>query len=113
MNEKRIPLENDEPKHKKKAQKKSVARSDHKHIYKTVLLHRLYDDPFHAGSKRDHQSAAKVCEICGRVGDRDEDAYEKIRGKIGFSFEIKDPDSLEQWYVENYCEKFAHKMEEV
>ena len=38
MDDKRIPLVKEEPKHKKKSKAKGLARADHKHEYEPVLL---------------------------------------------------------------------------
>ena len=42
MDDKRIPLLDEEPKHKKKSKGNGEPRSKHKHVYETVLLHRHY-----------------------------------------------------------------------
>ena len=46
MNERRIPLQQEELKHKKKSKAKGLSRSKHKHEYIPVLLHRPWKDPF-------------------------------------------------------------------
>lgn len=113
MNEKRIPFEVDEPKHKKKSKKKGQPRADHKHEYKTVLLINEYidrcfpDKPFM--SKLPH----KVCVICGRVGDVDMSQYEHVEiSNMPYRIHervIRNEESLEKWYVDDRFDKFAHK----
>ena len=116
MNEKRTPIENDEPRHKKKSKKKGLPRADHKHEYKTVLLvnecvNRYFPD------KTIYKRPTKVCMVCGRVGEVDFSQYDLreipnmpyiIRERV-----IRDEDSLEKWYVDDYFDKFAKKMEEL
>lgn len=94
MNQKRIPIEKEEPKHKKKSHKKGQRRADHKYIYKTVALHSYYDDPFRVG-KIEHVCLCEVCMICGRIGNIDN--------------RTKNPGDLEDWYCDGYFDKFARK----
>lgn len=71
MNEKREPLIEDSPKHKKKSQNKGVPRSKHKHLYKTVLLGSIhYSNSFGITTTF---RPNKVCSICGRIGEPDMD----------------------------------------
>lgn len=106
MNEKRIRVEAEEPKHKKKSRRKGLPRADHKHEYKTVLLTEHYFDS-------ECVTATKVCQICGRIGDRDRSRYEAVEvedpGLYSMrSLRIKSPEKLDQWDFE-LGEKFAHK----
>lgn len=114
MNEKRIPFETDEPKHRKKSKNKGQPRADHKHEYKTVLLHRYFDNPFKTGEKDEHKLPVKVCMICGRVGNVDMSRYELVEiSDMPYRIhkrEIRDEESLEKWYVDDYFDKFAHKQ---
>ena len=57
MNKKRELLITEEPKHKKKSTAKGMPRSNHKHEYKTVLLHEIWNG-------KEHLYASKVCIIC-------------------------------------------------
>lgn len=113
MNEKRIPVETDKPKHRKKSKKKGQPRADHKHEYKTVLLHRYFDNPFKTEEKNECKFPVKVCMICGRVGDVDMSQYELVEiPDMPYRMhkrEIRDEESLEKWYVDDYFDKFAHK----
>jgi hypothetical protein len=115
MNERRFPLEKEEPKHRKKSKKKGQPRADHKHEYETVLLHRNFGSLFDSKTKSYNVSATKVCVICGRVGYRDESRYElvdaenpvppyHVKDKV-----IKDKDSLEKWYCDDWFDKFAKR----
>ena len=115
MNEKRTPLENEEPRHKKKARKKRHPRADHKHEYKTVLLLNVYDAHGNQG-KRCIVSPTKVCTICGRIGDVDMSQYDivDIEGNLPYRMKrrvIRDEEKLEKWYTEGFLEKFAHKLD--
>lgn len=113
MNEKRIPFEVDEPKHKKKSKKKGQPRADHKHEYKTVLLHSYFDNPFKPGEKNECKRPVEVCMICGRVGNTDMGRYDLVEiPDMPYRIhkrEIRDEESLEKWYVDDYFDKFAHK----
>lgn len=107
MDGKRIPLENEIPKHKKKSKKKGQPRADHKHEYKEVVLHSWWDNPFKNNVRIEHTEICKVCSICGRIGD-------SITGRF-FGLEYSDYDTtfMEHWMVDDYFfDKFAKKMEE-
>lgn len=115
MNEKRNLIENEEPKHRKKSKKKGQPRADHKHEYKTVLLHRNFASLFDTESKSFSTTPTQVCTICGRIGYVDHDQYElveipnmpyRIHEKV-----IKNKESLEKWYCDNFFDKFACKKE--
>lgn len=113
MNDKRTPFEVEVPKHKKKSKKKGLPRADHKHEYKSVLLHYYFDNPFKAGEKKEFKQPKKVCSICGRIGDTDMSRYEYLEVKNmpyrTHERVIIDEDSLEKWYVDDFFDKFAHK----
>ena len=106
MDEKRQPIENEVPKHKKKSKKKGQPRADHKHEYKNVVLHSWWVNPYKNGEKHEHTHIYKVCTICGRVGEC-----------VAGMFYAIDPDkydvtSMEHWMVDDCFDKFAKKMEE-
>ena len=113
MKEQRIPLSREEPKYKKKSRKKGQPRANHKHEYKTVLLHSYFDNPFKSGEKNECKRPVKVCMICGRVGETDMSRYEyveiqdmprKIHKRV-----IAEEESLEKWYIDEYFDKFAQR----
>lgn len=116
MNEKRIPLENEAPKHKKKSKKKGQPRADHRHEYKTVLLLNEYEHKYFPGQKSLIKRPTSVCTICGRVGDIDMSQYDLVEVPnlpyIVHQRVIRDEEYLEKWYVDDYFDKFAKKMEE-
>lgn len=104
MDEKRNPLENEIPKHKKKSKKKGQPRADHKHEYKKVVLHSWWDDIFKQGVKHERIEICDVCAICGRIG-----TY--VTGRF-FQEEMNyDITGMEHWYVDDYFDKFAKRME--
>lgn len=115
MDAKRIPLEKEEPKHRKKSNKKGQPRADHKHEYKTVLLHSYFDNPFKPGERNESKHPTKVCMICGRVGNTDLSRYDleeipdmpyRIHRRV-----IKDEELLEKWYVDDHFGKFAYRRQ--
>lgn len=122
MNEKRMPLMNEEPKHRKKSKGNGLPRSKHKHIYETVLLYRYYHhtDLATGGDKMSESFApTKVCTICGRVDYVDNDpsyyTYEPIKNLPFLCKEkilTEKALNLPKWYLEDYWDKFAIKMEE-
>lgn len=114
MYEKKEPLENDIPKHRKKSKKKGQPRADHKHEYKTVLLLNEYEHAYFPGEKTLIKRPTKVCMICGRVGETDMSMYDheeipdmpyRVYQRI-----IRNEDSLEKWYVEDYFDKTAKRV---
>lgn len=114
MNEKRTPILEEEPKHKKKSKASGRKRADHKHEYKTVLLIHYYDSPI-TGKRHEYPSATKICTVCGRVGYIDETQYELVRAggtvsKPYFERKIKNPDSLEKWICEDLFSKRASRV---
>lgn len=116
MDKKRIPIENDEPRHRKRSKKKGRPRADHKHEYKTVLLLNEYVNRYFPDRPTLTKRPTKVCMICGRVGDIDlsQYAYEEVPDLpyLTYNKVIRDEESLEKWYVDDYFDKFAKKMEE-
>lgn len=111
MDEKRIPLQNEEMKYKKKSKGGGRKRADHKHEYKTVLLLHYYDSPI-TGKRHEYPSATKVCTVCGRVGYVDESQYELVRcggtvSKPYFDRKIRNPETLEKWVCEDLFSKRA------
>lgn len=116
MNEKRVPFEVEEPRHKKKSKKRGQSRADHKHEYKTVLLLNEYVNQYFPDKPTLTKRPTKVCMICGRVGDIDYEMYDLVE-MHGMPYriherKIKDEELLEKWYVDDYFDKFAKKMEE-
>lgn len=113
MNKRITPIENDEPRHKKKSKKKGQPRADHKHEYKTVLLHSYFDNPFNPGEKNECKRPVKVCMICGRVGDMDVSRYDLVEipdmPYLIHERKIRDEEDLEKWYVDDYFDKFARR----
>lgn len=121
MNERRIPLEKEEPKHKKKSKGNGLPRSKHKHIYETVLLTKYYHwNDFRTGkpSTTVTKNPYKVCTICGRIEDLDTDPKYYIK-KVIYDLPIKtfkeelseEALKLPKWYVDDFWDKFAHKGE--
>ena len=113
MNNKKNIIDDDIPTHKKKSKKKGQPRSDHKHIYETVLLIRYWH--FNYGDSKDIMPT-KVCTICGRIDDIDRDVslYEDD-GSPSWAVWGKNLSekalNLPKWYV-NGLDKFAIKEEE-
>lgn len=116
MDEKRTPLTEEEPRHRKKAKRRRAQRADHKHTYKTVLLMNVYDSIVTSQGRRCIVSPTKVCTICGRIGDVDMSQYDYVDIEDDLPYKIKkrvirDEEKLEKWYIEGFMEKFAHKVE--
>lgn len=114
MNDRRMPLEKEEPKYRKKSKKKGQPRADHKHEYKTVLLLNEYEHPWFPGEKRLLELPKKVCMICGRIGDTDFDYFDHVE-MHGMPYRvservIRDKESLEKWYVDDLFDKFAKRV---
>lgn len=121
MHEKRTPLLDEEPKHKKKSTAKGQSRSKHKHIYETVLLTKDYHTvDYKTGKPKTEQSIwpTKVCVICGRIGDidRDQSFYIK-KAVLGLPFAAYKEElseealKLQKWYAKDFWDKFAIKIE--
>ena len=121
MNEKRMPLVDEEPKHKKKSKSKGQPRSKHKHIYETVLLTRNYHTTdYKTGKPKVTQTIlpTKVCNVCGRIDETDYDQSYYIKKPIpnlpfiAFEKTLSEKAlSLPKWYVEGYWDKFAIKID--
>lgn len=117
MNERRIPLTQEKPKHKKKSQGNGLSRSKHKHEYIPVLLHR----PWHNRYKDEtinFQTITNVCKICGRIDyDIDHEKYydteyiQDLPYKIGRRVLNKKALSLPKYYVHDSFDKFAYEGE--
>ena len=118
MNERRIPLEREEPKHKKKSHGNGLSRSNHKHKYEPVLLHKYWKNRYKNDEVTEIISVSKVCTICGRIddvlkGDEWYDTEYENMGKyrIGKSHLNKKALALPKWYTHDYFDKFAYKGE--
>ena len=119
MQERRVPLENEEPKYKKKSNPKGQPRSKHKHVYETVLLTRNYHTTdYQTGKPKVAQTIlpTKVCTICGRIDrtDNDQSLYTKnpVPNLPVLVFEKTLSDkalNLPKWYAEDFWDKFAIK----
>jgi hypothetical protein len=117
VNEKRLFVENEEPKHKKKSKAKGEPRSKHKHEYIPVLLHRPYHNTVDNTTK-EILSVNKVCNICGRIDDslNDEEWYDIeyryiSKYRIGEKHLNKKALKLPKWYTHDYFDKFAYSGE--
>ena len=121
MNERRIPFEKEEPKHKKKSKGNGLPRSKHKHTYETVLLTKYYHwNDFRTGKPTVTVTTRpyKVCTICGRIEGFDTDPKYYIK-KVIYDLPIKvfeeelseEALKLPKWYVDDFWDKFAHKGE--
>lgn len=115
MNNKRIPLEDEEVKYRKRSKAKGQSRSDHKHRYIPVLLHCVFLDPIKK-EEREIVTVDEVCEVCGRVNRTLSDSrwYDQeyhfmdrfpYREKV-LSERAK---SLPNWYMDIRRDKVAHK----
>ena len=118
-----INLIDDEiPAHKKKSKKKGQPRSDHKHIYETVLLcqnYKYFDYNKNVHTKSLTFRPTKVCVICGRIAEVDFDSSYYVKSKVnGLPFNPYDQElsekalSLQKWHTEDYWDKFAIKTED-
>lgn len=107
MNERHKPVEQEIPKYKSKSKKKGQPRADHKHEYKKVVVHSWWQNPFKQNVKDEHIEVCNVCTICGRIGDYITARFFQTEE---FEYDIKD---LEHWYVDDYFDKFAKKLEEL
>lgn len=117
MIEKRVPLEDEEPRHRKKSKKRGQPRADHKHEYKTVLLLNEYESQCFSGKTTLYERPTKICTICGRIGGTDMSLYDLVEVQDSLPVKvyervIKDKELLEKWYVDDYFDKFAKKVEE-
>lgn len=117
MNDKRIPLEKEEPKYKKKSKAKGLSRSKHKHEYIPVLLHRPWKNHI-TQETIELISVNKVCQVCGRIDDvlRGDEWYDTeyiYEGNYRISKDSlsKKALALPKWYTHDYFDKFAYKGE--
>lgn len=121
MDDRKIPLVDEEPKYRKKSTAKGQPRSKHKHTYETVLLTRCYHNvDYKTGKPKDSYDSmpTKVCTICGRIDyvDWDESYYTK-RPISGIPFLTNSNDlsekalALPRWHCD-FFDKFAIKDEE-
>ena len=98
--------EQEVPKYRKKSQHKGAPRSDHKHQYIEVVLHR----PSSIDSSKESMAKAKVCTICGRIGH--EDYWGWILDSI-YSKNSLERDEYcsthEHWYAKEPYGKFAFR----
>lgn len=116
MNDKVNLIDDDAPAYKKKSKKKGQPRSNHKHIYETVLLTRYWHFNFGISENR---NPTKVCTICGRIDkvDTDESLYEKhpdpnAKPWMIWGRELSEKAlNLPKWHVDD-LDKFAIKTEE-
>ena len=117
MNERRIPLDKEEPKHKKKSKAKGQARADHKHEY---IVARVYT-PWYNQFKDETvmlESVDKVCPICGRIENLKDRSlyYDKvlhIEGNYKRTEEVlnKKGKALPKYYRHKCFDKTAYKGE--
>lgn len=122
MNDKRTLLLDEEPKHKKKSTHKGQPRSKHKHIYETVLLHQPYHGvDFKTGKERItvYIRPTKVCTVCGRIDDVDDNPSYYIESDIpklpffGYKKELSEEAlRLPKWTTKDFFDKFATKIED-
>lgn len=115
-----MPLADEESKYKKKSKSKGQPRSKHKHIYETVLLTRNYHTTdYKTGKPKVTQTIlpTKVCTICGRIDQTDNDQSFYIKNPVPnlpfLTFENTLSDkalNLPKWYAEDFRDKFAIKI---
>lgn len=119
----KVDLINDEiPAYKKKSKKKGQPRADHKHTYETVLLCRNWHTTnFKTGRPEIRQIIlpTKVCNICGRIDETDNDPSYYVKTQMNdkpfiyFNKELSEKAlSLPKWHTNDYFDKFAIKMED-
>jgi hypothetical protein len=109
------------PKYRKKSKGKGLPRTEHKHLYETVLLTKRYNGTdFKTGRPRitEHQLPTKVCTICGRIEYVDRDPKYYIRNQIAdLPFiaheEVLSEEALKlpQWLADDFFDKFARRIE--
>ena len=117
MNERRVPLENEEPKHKKKSKGSGLARSKHKHEYIPVLLHTPFYNRVN-NTTSEIVTVNKVCSICGRIDEilKGEEWYDTeykyfSKYRVGEDHLNKKALKLPKWYTHDFLDKFAYKGE--
>lgn len=115
MSKNQIPIEAEVPKYRKKSKRKGQPRADHKHEYKTVLLHRNFASLFDDRHKSFSTTPTQVCTICGRIGYVDHDQYELVEiPNMPYRIHekaIRNKESLEEWCCDDFLDKFAYKKE--
>jgi hypothetical protein len=89
------------PKHRKRKKKKTPKKSDHKHLYKDVLIKRT------TSSGEDYYSATQ-CTICGKIGK--ERWLEMVKSDSGAGYRSLNNEELLEKYKE--C-KIIDKTKEV
>lgn len=119
MNNRRIPLTDDQPKHKKKSKAKGLPRADHKHQYETVLLTQFFHTTeFKTGKPKTVEivTPTTVCTICGRIGYTNTDPKYYKDNKRVYPFGAtsnalsEEALALPYWYAD-FFDKFAYKNE--
>ena len=98
----KAPLQDDVPKHRKRAEINTPKKADHKHDYVHVLVRRQY-------TRTDFVSGTRIplpmishgtqCSICGKIGHL---SYEKLR-EMGY-------ETLWENYGDNLPEKYPELM---
>ena len=121
MKDKLYIPEQSEAKHKKKSTAKGRARADHKHEYETVLLRRVYirKDMWGKDTTSEFSLPTKLCTICGRIKETDnDDSYyvlERITGhgyiRSLYSRGLSEKAlNLQKWYADLW-DAFAKREE--
>ena len=113
-------IQDEIPKYRKKSKAKGQPRSNHKHIYETVLLITPFKVPdVNTGKQiqKERKYPTKVCNICGRIDtiDYDKKWYNTEEHKnlkwTYFTKELSDAAlKLPVWFCNSYCDKFAIPM---
>lgn len=108
-------------KYKKKSKAKGQPRAKHKHEYQTVLLTKYYEGKdFTTGKPKttEYVYPTKVCVICGRIDDINQDPTyytETLCQGIPFIAHKKELSNealkLPKWFA-GFFDKFASKVEE-
>lgn len=116
-------LVNEVPKHKKKSNAKGLPRADHKHTYETGLLYSYIHHKNFLNSGIDRVieciNPTKICVICGRVGKPDNDPiyYTDVQVNLPFVSHREELSEealrLPKWYIEDWFDKFATRIDEV
>lgn len=122
MNDKRIPIVDAEPKHKKRSTSKGLPRSKHKHQYETVLLSTFFRHKvLNNGTDKVHEyrTPVKVCMICGRTDKTDNNPIYYTKKRVPHSSlciyekELSEKAlKLPRWYKEDFLDKFAKPYNE-
>ena len=113
----KILIDDEIPAYRKKSKKKGQSRSDHKHMYETVLLTRYYHYNYGEPRTSEFKRPTKVCTICGRIDYTDDDPSYYVKNKVSnVPFLVYEKDlsekalSLPKWCVDEF-DKFATKAE--